>query len=145
MNYDYGFDALKILYDKYTIEKDSESNKTVIVNRKTRELWEYEGIFATCVNFAHIWVIATHYNPFAKESSSSKGQVSEDDYGVAFSEMSRKTYIAIMAFLVAYWQEFRRMPKCETLVKETENPDAQNIIRGLYSKKVGMHHLYFGV
>lgn len=142
----YSFDTLKTFYDKYTIEKDSESKKTVIVDRKTRELWEYEGIFAACVNFAHTWVFATRYNPFQEENSSKK-KISDDDYERAFNEISRDNYNAIMECLVTYLQEFGKMPKCETLVKETENklenPYAQNVIRGLYSKNSWYASLVF--
>ena len=52
----YSFDTLKTLYDKYTIEKDSKSGRTVIVDRKTRDLWEYEGVYPACVNFDNTWV-----------------------------------------------------------------------------------------
>lgn len=143
----YSFDTLKTLYDKYTIEKDSTSGKTVIVDRKTRDIWEYEGKFAACVNFAHTWVFATRYNPFQDNSSASKSNISEDDYGRAFNEESRKCYNAIMATLVTYLQASGKMPKCATLVNETEDliesPIASNIIRGLYARNSWYASLVF--
>lgn len=145
----YSFDTLKTLYDKYTIEKDSKSGRTVIVDRKTRDLWEYEGVFAACVNFAHTWVFATRYDPSQENVSTSisKGKISDDDYGRAFSEASRDSYNAIMECLVTYLQESGRMPKCETLVNETakkaEGSEAENIVRGLYSKNSWYASLLF--
>ncbi len=143
----YSFDTLKTLYDKYTIEKDSQSGKTVIVDRKTRDLWEYEGVFAACVNFAHTWVFATRYNPSQDNANISKGKISDDDYGRAFSESSRDSYNDIMECLVTYLQESGRMPKCETLVNETskknESIETENVIRGLYSKNSWYASLLF--
>lgn len=141
----YSFDTLKTLYDKYTIEKAGKSGRTVIVDRKTRDLWEYEGIFAACVNFAHTWVFATRYDPDQKENTKSK--VSDDDYGRAFSESSRNNYNAIMECLVTYLQEFGKMPKCDTLVEEVEkklgNNEANKMINGLYAKKSWYASLVF--
>ena len=143
----YSFDTLKTLYDKYTIEKDSKSGKTVIVDRKTRDLWEYEGKFAACVNFAHTWVFATRYNPFQSNEGINKSRISDDDYGRAFSESARDSYNAIMESLVTFLQESGKMPKCETLVNETskkiESPEAENIIRGLYAKNSWYASLVF--
>lgn len=138
----YSFDTLKTLYDKYTIEKDNVSGQTVIVDRKTRELWKFEGLFADSVMFAHTWVYATQYNPLKNTSGTSDKELSEDEYGKAFNEASRDIYNAIMEVLVTHLQERGKMLGCSTLTKEVNkkinNPLAENIIKGLYAKK-GRH------
>lgn len=138
----YSFDTLKTLYDKYTIEKDNESGQTVIVDRKTRELWKFEGLFADSVMFAHTWVYATQYNPLQNASGSGEKEITEDEYGKAFSDSSRDIYNAIMEILVTHLQERDKMLGCSSLTKEVsktiKNPAAEDIIKGLYAKK-GRH------
>ncbi len=157
----YSFDTLKNLYDKYGIEKDSESGQTVVVDRKTRELFAFEGDFAECVKFAHTWVYATRYTPYGNSTSISKGKITEDEYGRAFSDSSRTIYNSIMERLVTCLQESGKMLKCETLIEEIEKnlndyddndpdgnhkvniPVAENIVRGLFAKKGGYASLFF--
>ncbi len=138
----YSFDTLKTLYDKYTIEKDSESGQTVIVDRKTRELWKFEGLFADSVMFAHTWVYATQYNPLQNSSGTNEKDLSDDEYGKAFSDSSREVYNAIMEVLVTHLQERDKMLGCSALIKEVnkivKNPASEDIIKGLYAKK-GRH------
>lgn len=142
----YSFETLKTLYDKYTIEKTGKSGRTVIVDRKTREQWEYEGVFAACVNFAHTWVFATRYNP-NKSENASKSKISDDDYGRAFSDASKDNYNAIMECLVTYLQEYGKMPKCNVLIenvsKKLGSLDANKVINGLYAKKSWYASLVF--
>lgn len=142
----YSFDTVQTMFMTYEIKNYEKLGRKVIIERENNNLWEYEGIFATIVNFAHTWVQATMYDS-TKEEKPSKKELTEEDINKAFSESSRKSYNAIMECIVLYLQEFGKMPKCETLVKDVSKQlgsnEADDIVRAFYVEKKWHNALVF--
>ena len=142
----YSFDTLKTLYDKYSIEK-RDNGQIVIVDRKTRESFAFEGDFGEFVKFAHTWVFATRYNQSPNTLSVSKNNITDDEYGRAFSDSSRKIYNLIMESVVTCLQQTGRMLTQERIIyeikKQINDSHVEDIVKGLFVKKGGHFSFLF--
>lgn len=140
----YGFEVVKGLYDKYDISFNEQTKQYEIRDRQTNQVYNFDGLGAEKVKFAHFWVYATKYG---HSTSTPDGRVlTQEEYDRAFGAFSREVYNIIMSTEVQAIQATGRLSRLEVLEEELKSASyahARDIARGLFSRPNG--HTSFAI
>ena len=130
---EYDFNTLKKLYNRYKIKYDEKSKEYQIVDQGNGMIYNFSGIGAEKVKFAHFWVYASNFN------RSQMGQ--NKDVNLAFSDNLREVYNIIMYTAVEAIQSYGHLCRKEVfednLSSNTIYVHANDVVEGLYSKENG--------